>query len=66
MNFFYVPQLVSNLRMVLTSIPDIGNLDDVAQLADKIMEVTKPSPSTATININFEVEQLCKEVAKLK
>lgn len=43
-----------------------GNLDDMALLADKIMEVAISSPSIAAVNTNSELEDLCKEVTKLK
>ena len=43
-----------------------GNLDDMALLADKIMEVAIPSPLNAAVNTNSELEHLCKEVTKLK
>ena len=33
----FLQRLLSNVRMVLASTPDTGNLDDLAQLADKIM-----------------------------
>ena len=31
--------------MILASTPDTGNLEDLAQLADKIVEVAVPPPS---------------------
>ena len=52
--------------MVLASTPNTGNLEDVAQLADKIMEVAIPSPSIFTISTTPELEYLRKEVAELK
>ena len=52
--------------MVLASIPDTGNLDNLAQLADKIMEVTTPSPAIAAVSTTSELEHLRKEVAELK
>ena len=42
--------LPSNVRMVLPSTPDTENFEDVAQLADKIMEVTIQSPSISAIS----------------
>ena len=44
----------------------MGNLDDVAQLADKIMEVATPSPSIVAVNTPSELERLRSEVAELK
>ena len=51
--------------MVLTSTPDTGSLDNLAQLADKIMEVATPSPVIAFVSTISELEHL-KEVAELK
>ena len=52
--------------MVLASTPDMGNLDNLAQLADKIMEVATPSPAIAAVSTTSELEHLHKEVAELK
>ena len=38
--------------MVLASTPDTGNLEDVAQLADKIMEVAAPSVASVHEHYN--------------
>ena len=48
--------------------PDTGNLDELAQLADKIMEVAIPSGPTiaAVSSTTSELEDLRKEVAELK
>ena len=55
-----------NVRMVLASIPDTGSLDNLAQLADKIMEVATSSCAIAAVSTTSELEHLHKEVAELK
>ena len=50
--------------MVLTSTPDTGSLNDLAQLADKIMEVA--TPSVSIVHKSTEFEHLRQEVAELK
>ena len=55
-----------NVRIVLIFTPDMRNLDNLAQLADKIMEVATPSPAIAAVITTSELEHLCKEVAELK
>ena len=40
----FLQRLSQNVRIVLASTPDTGNLEDLAQLADKIVEVAVPSP----------------------
>ena len=62
----FLQRLPSNVQMVLVSTPDTGNLEDVAQLADKIMEVAIPSRSISAISTTPELEYLCNEVAELK
>ena len=63
---FFLQRLPQNVWMVLNSTPDTGNLNDVAQLADKIMEAATPSLSIAAVNTPSELECLRSEVAKLK
>ena len=60
--------LPANVRMVLASTPETTSLEDLAQLADKIVEVTIPSVAAVhTIpNLNAEVEQLRTEVTRLQ
>ena len=50
--------------MVLASTPDTGNLEDLAQLADKVVEVAVPS--VANVNASTDLQQLRQEVADLK
>lgn len=49
---------------LLASTPDPGNLNDIALLADKIMEVAILYSAVAAINTNSEPEHLRKEVDK--
>ena len=58
--------LLPNVRMVLASTLNTENLEDLALLADKIVEVAVPSPSISAISTTPEIEHLCKEVAELK
>ena len=46
MRELFLQRLPSNVRMVLASTPDTGNLDNLTQLANKIMEVATPSVSS--------------------
>ena len=64
----FMQRLPANVRMVLPSTPDMGNLDELAQLADKIMEVAIPSGPTiaAVSSTTSELEHLRKKVAELK
>ena len=64
----FMQRLPANVRMVLASIPDTGNLDELAQLADKIMEVAIPSGPTiaAVSSTTSKLEHLRKELAELK
>ena len=58
--------LLSNVQMVLAFTPDMGSLNNLVQLADKIMEVATPSPANAAVSTTSELEHLHKEVAELK
>ena len=60
----FLQRLPSNLCMVLASTPDNGNLEELAQLADKIMEVV--TPAVSSVNTDTEFGQLRQEVAELK
>ena len=52
--------------MVLTLIPDTGNTTQLAQLADKVMEIAAPTISSINMQMQTELEQLQQEVAELK
>lgn len=63
----FLQRLPSNVRMVLASAGDIG-LAKIAELADKIMEVSTPSPNISaahTQSSRDEVRELRAEVARL-
>lgn len=66
--------LPSNVRMVLASSPDITSLDNLAEMADKVMEVaapsvgsvTKPSAPNTDPTLIAEVGGLHSDVARLE
>ena len=60
----FLQRLPSNVCMVLASTPDNGNLEELAQLADKIMEVE--TLAVSSVNTDTEFGQLRQEVAELK
>ena len=64
MRELFLQRLPSNIRMVLASTPDTGNIEDLAQLADKVMEVAVPS--VASVTTSTELQQLRQEVTDLK
>ena len=64
MRELFLQRLPSNVRMVLASTSDTGNIEDLAQLADKVMEVAVPS--VVSITTSTELQQLRQEVTDLK
>lgn len=64
MQELFIQQLPSNVCMVLASTPDTGNLEDLAQLADKMMEVAMLSVSG--VKSTTEFAQLWQDVTNLK
>ena len=48
MRELFLQRLPLNVRMVLASTPDTGNITELAQLVDKVMEVATPSVSGIT------------------
>ena len=64
MRELFLQRLPPNVRMVLASTPDTGNITELAQLADKVMEVA--TPSVSGITTTTELDQLRQEVAELK
>ena len=64
MRELFLQRLPSNVRMVLDSTLDSGNIEDLAQLADKVMEVAVPS--VANVTTSTGLQQLRQEVADLK
>ena len=60
-------RLPANVRMVLTSTADQANLENLAQLADKVVEVATPSVVTVSATcFSGEFERLRAEVASLR
>ena len=63
----FLQHLPASIRMVLASTPDTTGLEDLAQLADRIMEVATPTVAAVhTPQITSEVQQLCTDVSRLK
>ena len=63
----FLQRLPANIRMVLASTSDSVLLDDLAQLADKIVEVSAPQ-SVSTVrssNLSDEVEKLKGQLTNL-
>ena len=63
----FLQQLLANVRMVLASTSDSVSLDNLAQLADKIVEVSAPQ-SVSTVcssNLSDEVEKLKGQLTNL-
>ena len=64
----FLQQLPTNVRMVLASTNDSVPLDELAQLANKIVEVAVPQTVSAVRSANFgnELDKLKSEVAGLR
>ena len=63
----FLQRLPANVRMVLASTPDQASLENLAQLADKIVEVATPSVSTVSAShLSDEFERLRAEVTSLR
>ena len=63
----FLQRLPSNVRMILASTPGDNTVQDLAALADKIVEVTGPSRPTPINNVSTKEgdTQLATELAKL-
>ena len=66
----FLQRLPANVRMVLASADSSMDLDKLADMADKVMEVATPTVATVTTTHsnradNSEVKQLREEVARL-
>jgi len=64
----FLPRLPSNDRIVLTSVSRDTNLEELAQMADVIVEVATPSVSAVNAvphHLATKIEQLRSEVASL-
>lgn len=63
----YLQRMPANVRMVLASSPDTSTVDNLAQLADKIVEVATPSVSAmSATHLSDEFERLRAEVTGLQ
>ena len=63
----FLQRLPANVRMVLASTADQANLENLAQLADKVVEVAKLSVATVSATcFSDEFKRLCTEVASLR
>lgn len=45
----FLQRLPSNVRMILASTPDTVSLENLAELADKIMEIAPPTPRVGAV-----------------
>ena len=65
----FLQRLPSNVRMVLASTADTTSIDELANLADKIMEVATPAPSISAVSqsqFSSEMEQLRSQISDLQ
>ena len=63
----FLQRLLANVRMVLASAGDTVSLEELAQLADKVVEVAAPSISAVSApQLTAEVAQLRAEVTHLR
>ena len=61
----FLQRLPANVRVVLASAPDTTSLDDLAQLADCVVDAAPPTIAGVTAPPQQEVEQLRAEVSRL-
>ena len=62
----FLQRLPANVRMVLASTNTTTSLEDMAELADKIVEVATPAISAVTNPLTSELEKLRAEVSRLQ
>lgn len=67
----FLQRLPNNVRMILASTSSTSTLDELAELADKIMDVVSPTVSGVQANppppqLSTEVDQLRTEVTRLQ
>ena len=63
----FLQRLPTNVCMVLVSIGDNSNLEELAELADKIIKVAAPSNAFVTApQLTAEMDQLRAEIAGLR
>ena len=61
----FLQRLPGNVRMVLASSPDDTTLEDLAQLADRMVEVSAPPVASFTTDSSPGLDQLRAEVSRL-
>ena len=62
----FLQRLPSNVRMILASTAKEASLTDLAEMADRVMEVISPSIATVATPQTTEVKDLKAEVASLR
>ena len=63
----FLQRMPGNIRMVLASTADAVSLEELASLADKVMDVAAPSVAAITTpQVTSDVELLREEVTRLK
>ena len=65
----FIQCLPSSVRMVLASTPDAVSLENLTELADKVMEVALPTPTVGAVQssqLTSELQHLRSEVAHLE
>ena len=67
-NCLFLRRLASNVCMVLASTADITSIDELANLANKIMEVATPTliSDVGQSQLSSEMEQLCSQISNLQ
>lgn len=70
MKELFLQRIPAQVRMVLASTPDTTTLEELAQLADKVLEVAVPPPAVAAINnhdsdMASELQRLRTDVTNL-
>ena len=68
----FLQRLPSSVKMVLASTPNTVSLENLAEIADKIMEVAPPTPTVGAVQLEqapqftSELQHLRSEVARLE
>ena len=62
----FLQRLPQNIQLILASTPDTVQLDELALLADKILEVAPPQPSIASISPSPVDSSVAKEIHDLR
>ena len=62
----FIQRLLSNVRMILASTANGSNLQELAEMADSVMEVISPSIATMATPQTTELGEIKAEVASLR